>query len=237
MSSLPPQMEVVTVQQQRFDYGMALNSRYYFLNALEMLDAESEYFIDRRTAMLYFIPPGTSPSSGIDVTDDDDAATDDNDGGGGTIHSSAGDVFINGSSTAFSGDAFISVANSSFVVRDVSHVTFKGILFGFTKGTAVSATNVHDMHFDNCTIGNSGSHGLILRGTNSSLRNSHIFGTGCNAVSITGGDQASITRGNIDVSGNRIHDFGRLSRSGGETAAGLLWYLTYRGISQCIEEF
>ena len=44
--------------QPRFDYGMAISSRYYFLNALEMLDAESEYYIDRESGLLYFIPPG-----------------------------------------------------------------------------------------------------------------------------------------------------------------------------------
>jgi hypothetical protein len=119
--------------------------------------------------------------------------------------------------------AFISVANSSCVVKDVSKVTFRGILFGFTKGTAVSLQNVSDFHVENCTIGNSGSNGLQLQGSNSSVRNSHVFGTGCTAIRIEGGDQLRITPGNILVQGNVVHDFGRLSRAG-RIAAALLWY-------------
>ena len=72
------------------------------------------------------------------------------------------------------GAAFISVSNSSFVVKDVAKLTFRGILFGFTKDTAVSAQNVSDFHFLNCTIGNSGSNGIFLQATNSSVRLIHI---------------------------------------------------------------
>ena len=46
---------------------MAINSRYYFINALEMLDAESEYYIDREASLLYFILPGPA---GVDFRGD-----------------------------------------------------------------------------------------------------------------------------------------------------------------------
>lgn len=39
-------------------YGFRKGQRFYFLNALEELDQPGEYYLDRKTGILYFWPPG-----------------------------------------------------------------------------------------------------------------------------------------------------------------------------------
>ena len=49
-------------------YGIAPGQRYYYLNLLEELDEPGEWYLDRRTGLLYFWPPGPAERSDITVS-------------------------------------------------------------------------------------------------------------------------------------------------------------------------
>eukprot|EP00009_Paramoeba_aestuarina_P004733 CAMPEP_0201506808 /NCGR_PEP_ID=MMETSP0161_2-20130828/656_1 /ASSEMBLY_ACC=CAM_ASM_000251 /TAXON_ID=180227 /ORGANISM="Neoparamoeba aestuarina, Strain SoJaBio B1-5/56/2" /LENGTH=427 /DNA_ID=CAMNT_0047901011 /DNA_START=52 /DNA_END=1332 /DNA_ORIENTATION=- len=44
-------------------YGYVANARYYVVNAISELDVEQEYYLDRQTGIIYFIPPSSSSPS------------------------------------------------------------------------------------------------------------------------------------------------------------------------------
>jgi hypothetical protein len=46
-------------------YGYKKGQRFYFLNVLEELDAPGEWFLDRKTSLLYFWPPSDAPQAEV----------------------------------------------------------------------------------------------------------------------------------------------------------------------------
>jgi hypothetical protein len=46
-------------------YGFRKSQRFYFVNVLEELDQPSEWFLDRKSGVLYFWPPDQPPSAGV----------------------------------------------------------------------------------------------------------------------------------------------------------------------------
>ena len=56
----------ITLQKPHHWYGYTKNQRYYVLNVLEELDSPGEWYLDRKTGLLYFWPP--QPLNGASVT-------------------------------------------------------------------------------------------------------------------------------------------------------------------------
>jgi len=57
VASLDPEARAITTQPPHGAYGYAPGRRFYALNILEELDAPGEYYLDRKTGILYFWPP------------------------------------------------------------------------------------------------------------------------------------------------------------------------------------
>jgi hypothetical protein len=57
VKSIDVEKKEVTFQAPHHGYGYTKNQRYYFLNILEELDTPGEWYLDRETGILYFIPP------------------------------------------------------------------------------------------------------------------------------------------------------------------------------------
>ena len=56
IASIDREKRIITLARDA-SYGNRPNDRYYFRNALEELDAPGEWYLDRRTRILYFYPP------------------------------------------------------------------------------------------------------------------------------------------------------------------------------------
>ena len=69
------------------------------------------------------------------------------------------------------------------------------------------------MTIDNCTLANSGTHGVELTGSHSIVSNSDIYDVGCDGVSVSGGDTVKLVSANLSVHKNTIHAFARVSRT------------------------
>ena len=60
------------------------------------------------------------------------------------------------------------------------------------------------------TVSNKLLHGV---GKDTLIEGCHIYGIGCSAMSISGGDRVTLTPGNVTVRNNKIHDWALVSRS------------------------
>jgi hypothetical protein len=66
VASLDVEQRLVKTAPPHGHYGFRKDQRFYFLNVLEELDQPGEWFLDRKTGVLYFWPPGEiNPSSEI----------------------------------------------------------------------------------------------------------------------------------------------------------------------------
>ena len=63
VASLDPDQHLVTTAPPYGQYGFRTNQRFYFLNVLEELDQPGEWFLDRKSGLLYFWPPSPVASA------------------------------------------------------------------------------------------------------------------------------------------------------------------------------
>jgi len=66
IASLDTQTRLIRTSPPHGNYGFRVGQRFYFLNILEELDEPGEWYLDRKTGILYFWPP--EPSNAGDVT-------------------------------------------------------------------------------------------------------------------------------------------------------------------------
>jgi hypothetical protein len=148
-------------------YPWKAGCRFYAVNALELLDAEGEYFIDSRAMKLYF---------------------------------STGDKPLDG-------EVSVSVLPAVLQVKGANHTKFENLSLSMAQLDAVSISQASHVHVTNCTIADAGIACLSLSGSNSSVAASNIHSCGGSAVSISGGDDLTLTRGNVSAIGNAITGF------------------------------
>ena len=66
IASLDKQKHLIRTSPPHGNYGFRTGQRFYFLNILEELDEPGEWYLDRKTGVLYFWPP--APLGDSDVT-------------------------------------------------------------------------------------------------------------------------------------------------------------------------
>eukprot|EP01052_Picozoa_sp_SAG31_P007781 SAG31_NODE_377_length_16533_cov_99.867957_4_plen_553_part_00 len=109
--------------------------------------------------------------------------------------------------------AVLSQRTTAHVVNQSSHMILRGLRFEYGIGAALQLINVTDVRVQNCTMSNSGTHGVELSGYNSSVSDSEIAAVGCTGVSLFGGNAMTLAPGLLAVDRNNIHDFARVSRT------------------------
>ena len=109
--------------------------------------------------------------------------------------------------------AFLSEQTAAHKFIGVKHVTLQSLKLDYAMGSAISAVNVTGLSVINCSLSNSGTHGVELSGTNSSIESSVISDIGCDAVVVTGGDPVLLHDANLLVHNNSIHAFARVHRT------------------------
>ncbi|MBL1217203.1 MAG: hypothetical protein D8M59_06865 [Planctomycetes bacterium] len=98
-------------------------------------------------------------------------------------------------------------------VDNSESIRFVGLVIEGTRGTAIEATNVHDVVIEQCTIRNTGGDGIDLSGTHNVIRRNTLEGIGGTGITVTGGDRASLTSAGNEVVGNEVSGFGRVWRT------------------------
>jgi hypothetical protein len=94
-----------------------------------------------------------------------------------------------------------------------ANVAFVGLAALYARGVGFELGGADNVTVAGCTSALHGLSGVHLSGSRVVLRDSHLFGTGCEAAAVTGGDVASLTRSNNAVVNNTIHDYARIVRT------------------------
>ena len=116
---------------------------------------------------------------------------------------------------AAAGEVVLSVAESLVSMAPgaaLANVNFQGLSFLYARGDAVQLSGAN-LSVAGCTSALHGHTGVLLTGANVELRDSTVFGTGCKATSMSGGDLATLAPSGNRVVNNTMHGFARVVRT------------------------
>ena len=182
-------------------YNFRKGQRFYFLNLLEELDQPGEWFLDRKTGVLYFWPPAplqlrvqgsefNARRSMFDVQGSEFAPQD-----------SPPEVLLS------------LLSEPLLKLTDVSHVTFRGLILEATRGSAVQIHGGSSNRITACLIRNIGNYGVTIEGgTGHGVQACDIFDTGDGGVSLDGGDRQTLRPGGHFVENCHFARQGRWSK-------------------------
>jgi hypothetical protein len=103
----------------------------------------------------------------------------------------------------------VSMLPSLLTMKDVSHVTFRGLILECTRGTAVTVAGGKRVRLVGCTIRNVGNSGASLSGVGHAVLGCDIYNTANNGVTLDGGDRKRLTPAGLTVENCHIHHFSR----------------------------
>jgi len=139
------------------------------------------------------------------------------------------------------------------IAPETSHLTFRGFTFECSEGHAIRLDQTTNCQIVACTIRNVGDYAgsavVINRGTENRVVGCDIYNVGRHAVSLSGGDQATLTSANNSAENNYIHHTGvfykqgvgvELSGVGNKAAHNLIhdcprFGISFKGNNQIIE--
>jgi hypothetical protein len=111
------------------------------------------------------------------------------------------------------GDAVVSVLGSHLILKDVSHVTIRGLLCEAARGTAITIGGGRRTRVVGCTIRNVGSWGVrISGGLENGVDGCDIYATGQGGIGLYGGDRKTLTPAGLYAENNHIHHYARVKR-------------------------
>jgi len=128
-------------------YGIEKGKPFFAENLLEELDQPGEYFVDRATAKLYFIPPA-HPYKSLELT-------------------SLGDTFLSisgASKVTLRGLDFSGGRHEAVKVSNGEGVSLQACRFFNLGGLGVRIEGGHDNAVQSCDIWNTGEGGVVLSG-------------------------------------------------------------------------
>ncbi len=175
-------------------YDFRKGQRFCFLNLLEELDQPGEWFLDRKTGVLYFWPP---PSPQFKVQ--------------------GSELDAQGSASQTHGPApetLLSLLSAPLLkLTDVSHVTFRGLILEATRGSAVQIRGGTSNLIAGCLIRDIGNYGVTIEGgAGHGVLSCDIFDTGDGGVSMDGGDRQTLRPGGHFVENCHFARQGRWSK-------------------------
>jgi len=98
-------------------------------------------------------------------------------------------------------------------LRDVSHVTLRGLTFEYARGTAVTVNGGNGVTVDGCTLRNLGNYGVIVEGgTGHRVAGCDLYNLGDGGIILTGGDRRTLTPGGHEAVNNHIHHIAQWSK-------------------------
>jgi len=103
----------------------------------------------------------------------------------------------------------VTVLPSIVTLKDLAHVTLRGLTLEHCRGDAVSATQADHVRLVACTVRNVGGSGITISGHDSGVLGCDIYQTGNNGISLSGGDRKTLTPARLVVENCHIHHFSR----------------------------
>lgn len=205
IGSVDKENDIITFSEHN-QKGVKKNNRYVISNFPEALDKENEYYLDRKTGMLYLYPTGdiSSAKIGISVYGDD-----------------YDDSFIktdNASYLNFEGLCFELSRSNGIVISggdsvkvdncQIRNIGLTGVIIGNDTRNSVTQTvngiNCNTLNFYNKDYKKSYNHQVV---------NSEIYNTGEGAVKASGGDRLNLVSANHKISNCVFHDCNRFSKA------------------------
>ena len=107
------------------------------------------------------------------------------------------------------GQVMISVLPTLLSLQDVSHVTFNGMFFECTRGTALSLKNVTGVRIERSIVRNTGDWGVVLAGKDSGIVGCDLYNLASGGVSVVGGNRKTLTPSGLYVDNCHFYRFGR----------------------------
>ena len=165
-------------------YGFHNNARYIGINILYELDTIDEYYIDRVNKLIY-----------ISKLRADRLESD-------KYYLSINPNIIV-STNSYNSTTTRSMSSSSDIDA-VSYISIENVTIMHASDTAISFENVNNVSVSNVNVTNIGHHGVLLTGYNNLAFNNTIKNTGCTAMTVEGGDEVTLTRGNNFAVSNNV---------------------------------
>lgn len=103
----------------------------------------------------------------------------------------------------------VSVLPTLVTMKDVSHVTLRGMTLECSRGTALSLSNVANCRVAGCVIRNTGSWAVSLSGKESGVVGCDIYNTADGGVTLSGGDRMKLIPAGLYVDNCHIYRYGR----------------------------
>lgn len=110
-------------------------------------------------------------------------------------------------------------------LQNAKYIRFENIKFDTMRADAIRATNADNIEIVNCDVFGTGTGGISISGTNSTVESCHIRDIGSSGVSVSGGDYQNIVSGGNKIINNHIHKVSQIERS---YTSGI--YLGYRSV-------
>ena len=167
-------------------YGFRKDQRIYFLNVLEELDQPGEWFLDRKTGVLYFWPPKAIATAIVARSPEGTAIP----------------------------ETILSLLDQPLLkLTGVSNVTFRGLTLEATRANAVEIKGGASNRIAGCLIRNIGDSGVVVSGGfGHGVAGCDIFDTGDGGVDLNGGDRQTLTPGGHFVENCHFQRQGRWSK-------------------------
>jgi hypothetical protein len=103
----------------------------------------------------------------------------------------------------------VSVLPTLVSMKDVSHVTFRGITFEGCRGTAVTLVGGTQTRLVGCVIRNTGGWGVDFTGRESGVVGCDLYNLASGGISLAGGDRRTLSSAGLYVDNCHLHRFGR----------------------------
>ena len=113
-----------------------------------------------------------------------------------------------------SGEAVLSRSDGLVRAEQLRHVTFRGITFEASRGTAVAAEGGAGCKVVGCTIRNVGGRAVqVDGGSNHEVYGCDVYFTGTGGIFLNGGDRATLTPSGHRAENNHVHHYARRKRT------------------------
>lgn len=191
VASLDAEKKELATKPPHGVYGYTAGKRFRALNLLEELDEPGEWYLDRKSGLLYFWPP--MPLTEILPT-------------GLALEGAATQAPVN-----FVRPVYVSLLDRPLVVLDnASFVTLRGLTFECVRGDAVHITGGSNNLVAGCTLRNIGSLAVRVKGgAENGVAGCDIYDTGAGGVDLSGGDRKTLASCGNFAANNHIHHYNR----------------------------
>ena len=106
----------------------------------------------------------------------------------------------------------VSVLDQLVVMRNVSHVAWRGFTFEAARGTAIRVEGGSHNLIERCVMRNLGGLGAEFSGQGHGIEGCEIYQVGKGGIRMQGGDRKTLTPSGLFAANNHIHDYGRVFR-------------------------